>query len=219
MADILRPFPAFQGDDPYIFVSYAHEDAHQIYPHLEWLRQEGFRIWYDEGINPGALWRDELADRIRRCRLFLFCVTPKSVASRNCQRELNYALDINRQVLAVHLEHTELPEGLKLRIGDLQAILYYETDDASFRNKLLGALRSAYADDHESQQSIADQRPASAPQLAGRGHLISRAKKTSSSCRFRGGSNAGNLVGIVYLGYSGTGSGRPGWCYCDGTAP
>ena len=33
------PFPAYDGDDPYIFVSYAHEDVTEVYPDLRWLRE------------------------------------------------------------------------------------------------------------------------------------------------------------------------------------
>ena len=53
------PFKAYQGDEPYIFVSYAHEDSDAVYPEIEWLRDQGFNIWYDEGISPGASWREE----------------------------------------------------------------------------------------------------------------------------------------------------------------
>ena len=45
-----RPFPAYKGDEPYIFVSYAHNDAGQVYSELSWLHDLGFNIWYDEGI-------------------------------------------------------------------------------------------------------------------------------------------------------------------------
>ncbi len=48
-----RPFPAYEGSEPYIFVSYSHEDAAAVYPEIEWLRQQGVNIWYDEGISPG----------------------------------------------------------------------------------------------------------------------------------------------------------------------
>ena len=64
---------------------------------------------------------------------------------------------------------------MKLSIGDLQAILYYESDDASSRIKLLGALRSAYADDHEAQ-AILDQRPSRTSRTASPGPRVRKAK-------------------------------------------
>jgi hypothetical protein len=36
-----RPFPAYRGDAPYIFVSYAHEDTDIVCPELDWMRVNG----------------------------------------------------------------------------------------------------------------------------------------------------------------------------------
>ncbi len=55
-----KPFPAYRGDEPYIFVSYAHTDTASVYPEIARLTGQGFNIWYDEGISPGTVWRDEL---------------------------------------------------------------------------------------------------------------------------------------------------------------
>lgn len=32
MDTLERPFPAYKGDEPYIFVSYAHADEDMVYP-------------------------------------------------------------------------------------------------------------------------------------------------------------------------------------------
>ena len=65
------PFPAYTGDEPYIFVSYAHADNEIVYSEIQWLRDQGFNVWYDEGISPGTVWRDELADSIEGSNLYL----------------------------------------------------------------------------------------------------------------------------------------------------
>jgi len=36
-----RPFPAYKGDDPYIFVSYAHEDTDVVDPLVDDLKRRG----------------------------------------------------------------------------------------------------------------------------------------------------------------------------------
>ena len=104
-----RPFTAYKGSDPYIFVSYSHGDAAEVYPELVRLREAGFNLWYDEGISPGSTWRDEVALALTQCSLFLFFVTPRSVASANCQQELNFSLSRERKMVRVHLEDTVLP--------------------------------------------------------------------------------------------------------------
>jgi|TARA_Y100000310_G_scaffold342957_1_gene448461 hypothetical protein len=132
-----RPFPAYQGDEPYIFVSYAHEDNEAVFPEIRWLKGQGFNVWYDEGINPGSKWHKELADRIDGSGLFPYFITPRSVASAHCEREVHYAIDHGRRLLAVHLEETDLPSGIDLSLSSVQAILRFELSDPDYRNKLL----------------------------------------------------------------------------------
>jgi len=135
-----RPFAAYKGDAPYIFVCYAHDDAPHVYPELVRLRDAGFNVWYDEGIAPGHTWRDEVALALSQCSLFLYFVSPRSVASSNCQKEVNFCLSRERRMLAVHLEKTALPAGLELSLGDRQAIVRGDHPDAAYRRKLTDAL-------------------------------------------------------------------------------
>ena len=135
-----RPFPAYQGTDPYIFVSYAHTDAAIVFPELRWIREHGFNVWYDEGISPGSRWTDDLASRIRNASTVLYLVTPRSVASENCRNEIDYALDCGRRLLVVHLRPAELAEGQKLSLGSRQAILKHDLKESDFHAKLLEAI-------------------------------------------------------------------------------
>ncbi len=136
-----RPFPAYKGDQPYVFVSYAHDDAELVYQEIVRLREVGFNIWYDEGISPGATWRDEVALALTQCKIFLYFITPRSVASSNCLKEVNFSLSRERKILAVHLEPTELPLGLELSLSDMQAIIKPELGEQAYRTKMTDALR------------------------------------------------------------------------------
>jgi TolB-like protein len=135
-----RPFPAYKGDDPYIFVCYAHDDAALVYPEIVRLREQGFNVWYDEGISPGQTWRDEVALALTQCKVFLYFVSPRSVASSNCLKEVNFCLSRERKILAVHLESTRLPAGLELCLSDMQAIVRGDHSDGAYRAKLSNAL-------------------------------------------------------------------------------
>ena len=130
------PFPAYDGEDAYIFVSYAHEDTTEVYPDLEWLRDQGINIWYDEGISPSSEWRKELGRAIRKSKLMVFFVSPESVRSLHCRREVNDALDLNLDCLVVYLQKTELPDGLRLSLSGLQAIIKHDKTIGNFRAKL-----------------------------------------------------------------------------------
>ena len=104
------------------------------------MKDAGFNIWYDEGISPGATWRDEVALALTQCKVFLFYITPRSVASSNCLKEVNFSLSRERRILSVHLETTELPIGLELSLSDMQAIIKPELGVDAFHTKLTDAL-------------------------------------------------------------------------------
>jgi hypothetical protein len=139
MAD--RPLPAYTGDEPYVFVTYSHRDAKLVYPQIRWLQELGFKVWWDEGISPGSLWRRELAQAIRGCAMLVYFTTPRSVESEHCVREVNFAIDEHRcPVLSVHLEETRLPDELALGLGDRQAILAYGGEPGNYERALAGTV-------------------------------------------------------------------------------
>ena len=40
---------AYEGTEPYIFVSYAHRDSERVFEVLGELQSRGYRFWYDDG--------------------------------------------------------------------------------------------------------------------------------------------------------------------------
>jgi TolB-like protein len=156
-----HPFEAYEGDEPYVFVCYSHDDKSLVYPELTRLKDAGFHIWYDEGIGPGSEWSDSVARHIEHCASFLYFVTPRSVDREHCRRELNFAIDQSRRVLAVHLVPTELPSGLKLTLSNRQAILKYDGPESAYQAKLGRALGAAAQHDPTRRSNIrAPERPA-----------------------------------------------------------
>jgi len=141
------PLPAYRGEEPFIFITFAHQDSQEVLPEIRWLQDCGFNVWWDEGISPGAAWRAEVAEAIQRCSLLLFFVTPSSVLSDHCTREVTFALDDHRRpVLAVHLEPTTLPGALALSLSDRQAIFRYALGPEDYERKLVSAI-ATYLDE------------------------------------------------------------------------
>lgn len=56
-----KKVPVYKGDEPYIFVSYAHADERLINAEFERLHENGFHIWYDLGIHGGSRWTEDIA--------------------------------------------------------------------------------------------------------------------------------------------------------------
>jgi len=163
--NVEKHFAAYQGDQPYVFVSYSHADAGAVYLELERLNKLGFNVWYDEGISPGAVWRDELATQIESCGIFLLFLSNNACKSDNCLKELNLALNSSRALLAVYLEPTELPPGLRLSLSDRQAILKYDLPQAAYQNKLEAAIRERLPKDWTTTTAV---RAVPAPALKSR---------------------------------------------------
>ena len=135
-----KPFAAYQGNEPYVFVCYAHGDAETVYPEIRWLHDHGVRIWYDEGISPGAEFPEALGRAVAGAKALLFYVSPRSVASRHCRDEVYYAQENDVPVLAAHLLPTELPPGMALTLGTSQALLRHQLREPDYRERLLSTL-------------------------------------------------------------------------------
>ncbi|MCZ6890876.1 MAG: TIR domain-containing protein, partial [Gammaproteobacteria bacterium] len=135
-----KPFSAYEGDQPYFFVSYAHEDAQLVYPEMAWLNPAGFNLWYDDGIHVGSVWRQALADALTASAGLVFFATARSTESSNCLKELNFILDDEKPVFVVQVDGTPLPSLLRLSLSDRQALVKSEYDEDTYRSRLIGAL-------------------------------------------------------------------------------
>lgn len=137
-----KPFPAYEGDDPYFFVSYAHGDAELVYSEMGWLEPAGFNLWYDDGIHVGSVWRSALADALSGASGVIYFATATSIESTNCLQELNFALDEEKPVIVVQLDDTRLPGLLRLSLSDRQALVRSVHDEATYQSRFIAALSS-----------------------------------------------------------------------------
>ena len=136
------PAPSYKGDDPYIFVSYAHSEMDVVGAEIDRLSASGVNVWYDEGISPGQEWSEELGHAITGASCFVFFVSANSTTSKHCRNELQLAINRNVPVIAVHLEETQLSDGLELSLGATQAIFKHRLDESTYRKKLAEAIGS-----------------------------------------------------------------------------
>ena len=135
-----KPFTAYRGEQPYVFVCYAHEDAAIVYPQLQWLRDLGANIWYDEGIPAGSNWRATIGGALEGASQVLFYVSNASVKSEHCDREINFALDENKNVVPVLLDNARLPTDLRVGLSRVQMIHSSELSEEAYHNTLAEAL-------------------------------------------------------------------------------
>lgn len=135
--------PVYKGSGPYVFISYARKDAAIVHPEINWLGEMGANVWYDKGIAAGSEWTDSLARAIENASLFIYFIyfiTPDSAESQNCRNELNFAIEHDIPVVAVHLKKTDLSGGLSLVLSGKQAILKHDLPTEDYQQNLRTAV-------------------------------------------------------------------------------
>ena len=130
----------YEGDQPYIFISYSHIDRLEVIKIIRLLQGKRYRVWYDEGIDPGTEWDENIAEHIEKCEFFLAMISANYINSLNCKDEIKYARDLGKSQTLVYLEETQLPGAMRMRMGRLQAVYKsgYDSEKAFIR-KLLEA--------------------------------------------------------------------------------
>ena len=116
---------AYTGDKPYIFISYAHKDQEMVYPIIAKMQEDGYRVWFDEGIYPGEEWDISIAQSIDKCSYFLSLMSQNYIHSENCLDELVYARDLGKKRVLIYLEEVILPSGIAMRTNRIQSIFKY----------------------------------------------------------------------------------------------
>ncbi len=130
----------YQGKEKYIFISYSHRDTVKVFPIISRLMENGYRVWYDQGIDPGTEWDENIALHINECGYFIAFMSSNYLGSSNCKDELNYARDLEKDRLIVYLEDVTLPAGMAMRVNRLQSIFKHTyVNENDFYEKLFAA--------------------------------------------------------------------------------
>ena len=112
------PFPAYYGEEKYIFVSYAHKDSEIVFPILDKLHESGIRLWYDEGLQAGDDWFEFMKEKIAASTGFLVFLSEKMVASPHANEENLFAHNLNKKIIAVQIDSVQIPPKLSVIIGN-----------------------------------------------------------------------------------------------------
>jgi len=130
---------------PYVFICYAHDERETVVAQIDWLRAQGFTVWFDEAIEAGSRWSDDLARAVEGCSAFLYFLSPRSVSSRYCLDEVHFALECSRPIVPVEIAPVTLTPGLKLSIGGTHRLFMHKMEPDEFRRKLAKGLKDAMA--------------------------------------------------------------------------
>ena len=127
----------YTGEEEYIYISYLQKDKKHIFPIIERLSRDGYRVWYNEETDLGTDWPEAIASRLNKCSVCLVFITENSIHSHNCRREINFALLKQKLLIAVMLEPVILSLGMEMQLSAVQSIFKYTIEDEnSFYDRL-----------------------------------------------------------------------------------
>ncbi len=128
-------FEAYNGNEPYLFISYSHRDTELVYPILDDLYDMKFRIWYDESCETGNDFREELRRRIEGCDAVILFVSESSMSSPFCGMEILTAKEYQKKIVPVCVDNSPVPPAFKIWLDNIHH------GNVMQRKKLLDALK------------------------------------------------------------------------------
>ena len=100
--------PASDGLLTDIFICYSRRDASFVRRLSEALEQAGKDIWVDwQDIPPSADWMERIYQAIENARTFVLVLSPDSLESEVCERELAHAAAQNKRILPLVAENVD----------------------------------------------------------------------------------------------------------------
>lgn len=91
-----------------VFISYSSKDNNQASKIITALKSCDIKVWVDnKDLPPGEIIEPTLFQGIEKSTVFLFLISPDSVESEWCNKEINYAAKNGKRILPVYIRDTE----------------------------------------------------------------------------------------------------------------
>ncbi|MBT31101.1 MAG: hypothetical protein CMO01_15705 [Thalassobius sp.] len=114
-----------------VFICYSTEDKDRLDTFRKVLMRNSFTVWTNRtDIRSGKKFEEEIIRGIEGATNFIFLISPHSVKSEYCLKELDYAYQLNKRIISIVVEDTP-SESIPSFIHSLQFMDFSE----SFTNK------------------------------------------------------------------------------------
>ncbi|MCC7450009.1 MAG: TIR domain-containing protein [Anaerolineae bacterium] len=101
-----------------LFISYAHADTESVLALAQAF--DVHDVWYDNRLNVGQEWWNEIERQIAACHCFVFVLSPDSMASEYCQKELAVARKLQKAIAPIMVKPMDIPKDFSsLQVIDL----------------------------------------------------------------------------------------------------
>ena len=148
----------YEGNEKYIFVSYAHKDSAIVLPILEQLKARGCRIWCDDKLIAGENYNAAIARHLRDCDAVLFFLSENWMQSVYCRSEATVGIEqFQKKVALLYLESCTTHDEVLMLFAGKHTI---RMSDPQYFDKLLQspALRDCIGQSETEQEPPADDR-------------------------------------------------------------
>src|SRR5882724_334823 len=124
-----------------VFISYSRKDKEFVRRLDEELKRRGREAWVDwEGIPPGDTWEKTIYGAIEASNTFIFVLTPDSIASEICGKEIAHAAANNKRLVPI-VHRDVVADRVPTSLGELNWIFFRDNDDfEEATDKLISAL-------------------------------------------------------------------------------
>lgn len=110
--------------NPYLFVSYCHQDRSKVYPILHAFKKYGIRYWYDDNLEPGVDYAEKIEEAIDYCQGAIIFLTENAVESEWCRKEIQDCVyEKKGNIIPVYIEQVKLKHGLRVLLNGIE---YYD---------------------------------------------------------------------------------------------
>lgn len=114
-----------------IFVSYARESAQAVRSLATDVEALEHAVWFDGDLSGGKAWWDQILAQIRDCQVFMVALSPESLDSIACKRELGYAADLGKPVLPILIAEGVALQLLPPKLSQIHYVDYRNPDRGS----------------------------------------------------------------------------------------
>lgn len=112
----------YEGNMPYVFISYSHRDEPSMQKVKNALFTNKIRYWYDNGLHSGDDWNLVIANHLQSASVCLLLLSQNSADSEYVKNELNYAINHRVPVHTLLLESFPLPPDIEMMTSRRQMI-------------------------------------------------------------------------------------------------
>src|SRR5436309_15657018 len=120
-----------------VFISYSRKDKEFVRRLDEELKRRNREAWVDwEGIPPGDTWEKTIYGAIEATHTFIFVLTPDSIASEICAKEIAHAAANNKRLVPIVHRDVAADRVPKL-LREPNCIFFRDSDDCEKATDML----------------------------------------------------------------------------------